>query len=372
MNIKTNDKRIFYYDFLRAFAIITIIACHVSGAYNFDYIFNQSPLPILYFNTISFFNHSSQIGISIFIMLSGALLINRDYSLKNFFKKRFSRVMLPFIFWTLLLIIVEMLVFNNYDPISFLNIFIADPKTHGHVFWFVWMIIAVYFLIFIFNRIISLFNSENQKHIIHLMTAVFVTYCIIVSLGLFNPSVNRLTYYSSFFGYAIFGYWFVNTDFVSCKLLKPFKITPSKIVILSCILSLALYLYLSTDICLTNSIQQNRFAGSSLFDVFTLTSVFFVFLFFRYLDDLNITVKIQNGLLGKLIYSLSLHSYGIYFSHYLFIIILSYFLFVPIGLYYRNPLKILPFLTIFYLIISWITVYILGKIPYIQIFSGKG
>ncbi|MGH1335959.1 MAG: acyltransferase family protein [Aureispira sp.] len=33
-------------------------------------------------------------------MLSGFLLLNKDYELKDFLLKRFSRVFLPFLFWT--------------------------------------------------------------------------------------------------------------------------------------------------------------------------------------------------------------------------------------------------------------------------------
>ena len=344
MKIVSSKNRIFYYDALRAFAIITIIACHVSGAFNFDYIFNHFELPILYFNCISFFNHSSQIGIPIFVMLSGALLINRDDTLKKFLKKRFTRVILPFLFWTLILVLAEIIFFSNFDLNYFLDIFLAKPKTHGHIFWFVWMIIVVYCLIFIFNKLLSFLNLKNIKHLINISVVLFVVYCLLVTFHLWDANQNRIVYYVSFFGYAVLGYWLVNRDFLNIKFLN-FKISPTIMLILSFLISFGLYTYYISIIC------------------------------FRYIDEIDyrrFSERFRHSKLAKLIYSLSIHSYGIYFCHYIIIVVFGTIVLHPMGLFFKNPLKIIPFLTIFYLLVSWFIVYLLGKIPYLKMLCGKG
>ena len=237
MDVPDYTKRIFYYDSLRAFAIITIISCHVAGAYNFDYIFNLPDLSILYFDAISFFNHSSQIGVPIFVILSGALLINKTDSLKKFFKKRFNRVVIPFLFWALIYILVEIFFFNKVDLNLFFNIFTATSRTNGHIFWFVWRIITVYCLIFLFNKILSFFNPNNQKILINVFLILFVIYCLLITFNVFTLISDRLVYYFSFFGYAVFGYWLDNIDLNNSKYYKFFKFTPLKIVVLSFIIS---------------------------------------------------------------------------------------------------------------------------------------
>ena len=70
--MKTKKERIFYYDFLRAFAIIAVIICHVDAFFG--------PLT----NTTQIvaqmtFHDIGRIGVPIFFMISGALILNREY-----------------------------------------------------------------------------------------------------------------------------------------------------------------------------------------------------------------------------------------------------------------------------------------------------
>ena len=64
------SKRIFYYDVLRALAIIGIVLCHVSVSY----VSRDINSPNLYISV--FFDCFRDFSIPIFVMLSGALLIN--------------------------------------------------------------------------------------------------------------------------------------------------------------------------------------------------------------------------------------------------------------------------------------------------------
>lgn len=79
-------NRELYYDQLRALAIISIICCHVCC----DFII-LNPAIMAHFKTfylISFFTLGRFVGIPIFVMLSGALLIiNKHYLLSEYVKK---------------------------------------------------------------------------------------------------------------------------------------------------------------------------------------------------------------------------------------------------------------------------------------------
>ena len=97
-----SNQRIFYYDFLRAFAIFAVILCHVDGIIGYSFWNLKVALPGL-LTTIAL------TGVPIFLMLSGALLLNKEYSLKEFFKKRFSRIIYPFIFWMAISIFIGIL-----------------------------------------------------------------------------------------------------------------------------------------------------------------------------------------------------------------------------------------------------------------------
>ena len=65
-------ERIFYYDLLRAFAIIAVIICHV------DHFFGPLTSTTQVIAQMTF-HDIGDIGVPIFLMISGALLLNRDY-----------------------------------------------------------------------------------------------------------------------------------------------------------------------------------------------------------------------------------------------------------------------------------------------------
>ena len=92
-------NRIFYYDFLRAIGIIAVIMCHVNFFFG-DY---SAGLPLIFH---SLFHGFGLIGVPIFLMLTGALLLNKNDEPSIFLKKRFSRIMIPFIFWIIIIMAI--------------------------------------------------------------------------------------------------------------------------------------------------------------------------------------------------------------------------------------------------------------------------
>ena len=118
--MKTRKERIFYYDFLRAFAIIAVINCHL------DHFFGPLTTPTQIIAQMTF-HDIGNVGVPIFLMISGALLLNREYpSLKKFLKKRFAIIIYPFIFWIIL--ILGQLYLHGYYPRFIWNVFIGEPS----------------------------------------------------------------------------------------------------------------------------------------------------------------------------------------------------------------------------------------------------
>ncbi len=48
-------------------------------------------------------------AVPVFLMVTGALLLNREYEFKDFIKRKYIRLLLPLIFWQILVIITEIL-----------------------------------------------------------------------------------------------------------------------------------------------------------------------------------------------------------------------------------------------------------------------
>jgi surface polysaccharide O-acyltransferase-like enzyme len=85
-------------DFVRWIATIAVITIHVAAPYLYKY----GSIPMLNWNFYNFIDSLTRFAVPFFVMLSGALLLNRNDSLKDFLFKRFSRVLIPFLFWSII------------------------------------------------------------------------------------------------------------------------------------------------------------------------------------------------------------------------------------------------------------------------------
>ena len=86
-------QRIKYYDTLRFLAIFGVIALHV---------FQTWPNATVMNIRIDTFSEIFKFAVPVFLMISGALLLNRDITLDDFFKRRFARLTYPFILYLIL------------------------------------------------------------------------------------------------------------------------------------------------------------------------------------------------------------------------------------------------------------------------------
>ena len=157
-----------------------------------------------------------------------------------------------------------------------------------------------------------------------------------------------LNLFAGYIGYPLLGYWLAN---------RKFNVSDRKLCIIgfvTLIISLSVFVFLQYNkINLIANIYQNIpiiFMGIGLF------------LFVMCLDRLDKFRRIKDNFIGKAIVSLSLCSYGMYFSHTIVVKELSY----------HNPGSNLLFPLMFVVIVflSWLLPYVLSKIPYVKTFSG--
>ena len=85
-NIENNDKpkkkRIFYFDQIRALAIILVVMIHVCNVF-----IDANTKGSFGWMVPSFTKSFCVIAVPLFLMISGALLLNRDYELKDFLSR---------------------------------------------------------------------------------------------------------------------------------------------------------------------------------------------------------------------------------------------------------------------------------------------
>ena len=351
------SNRIFYYDLIRAFAIFSIVSCHVFAVY----VTNTSIFGTRFWYCALFLNSLRSPGLPLFVVLSGCLLLNRTESLTTFAKKRVSRVIIPYLFWIFVFIICAYL-FMNYQfkfiPFSSLNDLLMTIflfKSNAYHFWFVPMIICVYAVIFLINKL-----NEHYRHALKISLLVSVLTIILLNANIipFDNPAN----YIIFSAYAVIGYYLATFDFKRGKLSsKSLFIIFGAVFIVSFICEVL--------INASMSLALNRFECVSQFSLINVISVISLFLSARYLSQAFNIGSYKNNL-GKIIYSASICSYGIYLCHVLlkFIvlkIVLIHVKFLPVSVYSTLTL-ILTFVS------SWMLIVILSKIPYINKLSGAG
>ena len=147
-------------------------------------------------------------GVPLFVMISGALLLQQPCSAKLFFAKRFARVLIPFLFWAVPVYIIGVLT-HRYNSIQsfgdaclyfFPYLLQNDIQMYQ---WFVHMILTLYLLTPLLQRALTLSSK-------HLVLTYLAGWALVLILQHLYPDIYALRYVSPLFyflGIYIAGYY---------------------------------------------------------------------------------------------------------------------------------------------------------------------
>ncbi|WP_040682672.1 acyltransferase [Methanobrevibacter boviskoreani] len=357
MNIVNNSKkRILYLDSLRVLAIVCVVLMHVSTRFNVN---------VANFDISALINAFIRVGIPLFFMVSGALLIGK--SNENFIGRRFNRILKPYIFWVIVYFLVGILLFNGTFSLNyFLDILLVKASITTH-FWFIYCLLGGYLLIPIVNGYLKIEKDKGLKYllVLLLLCTVLTSLDKFVDLNVsqFKIIFINLPFLKTPLFYFVIGYYLNN---------KKFNISNKKLVLISIILIAIGYVlelfYLHT------SNHGFKFPDATfLLNYHLIIESIGVFIFFKYFDLTLISSKLNslsNSRLIPIVRNISGCSFGIYFVHY---VIIKY-LFEKGHLFYQFTVGKaylwipITFLVIF--LISWFIIYLMSKIPILKIGSG--
>lgn len=361
-----NKSRILYLDQLRALAIVTIIFVHVSN------LWLASPVGSFNWDVQYFFKVIGYTGLPLFFMLSGALLLNRNYEIREFFNRRFSRVLYPFIFWMVIFIIVAVITQNKYHLFS--SFALAVPyliKSFTLNYWFIWMILGIYLAMPIINDFVK---NRGLKGIEYYLLLLVITSVLITISKFLHYSLNyfnlALFFFAGPLGFVMLGYYLRY---------KKFKYSARTLMLFGLIIFLST-IALKTFLIWNGWFHQSTYKYFALetksflyMDILTILQPIGIFMFFKYLNEAQsglipkISSFLEGGIIEKLTISLSKSSYGIFLFHVILIDIIGI---VAVNLLQRNALKWIPILILVVVLISWTTMVILNRIPYIRKVTG--
>ncbi|MDR0372420.1 MAG: acyltransferase family protein, partial [Nitrososphaerota archaeon] len=194
---------------IHTIAITTVILVHAAGRWPMtSQELNQlPPLGIASWTTVLIYQCLGVLGVPLFLMLTGLLLmhpekmqIEKNESLRKFFKKRLTRIGLPFIFWTIIYFIWIHLTQN----ISLTPGVIIQGTLNGAYtqFWYIYALIGLYLLTPLLRVIIAHANKTPSQTLIKYF------------IGLWLIGASILPFFSLIFPYQLNHNVFTITGYV--------------------------------------------------------------------------------------------------------------------------------------------------------------
>lgn len=180
------------------------------------------------------FSEIVRYAVLIFLMLSGALLLNRDIELGYFLKHKLARIAYPFIFY-----LIFSFIFSLFTDIGFsFNIFSQ--------YWYFWMILGVYLSIPIINKFIQHASIREIEYflIVFLLASIFYQFVLFYD---FRNYFN-LNFFVAPIGFLVLGYYLS---------IKDFKMDSRKLIVLMIVIFL---IATSMKMLSTGTIMPKSFA----------------------------------------------------------------------------------------------------------------
>lgn len=216
---QTENRRIAYLDVLRSLAVFMVIMVHAGDVFLYDsttQTFTTETTFLLVF---------LRPAVPLFIIMSSILLLPIRTDTKSFFKRRFTRVFIPFLIWSILYVFLptpSKLVFGgpgNAFTDAGINVYLYNLMmipinfTGSNVhFWFIYVILGLY----LFMPIISPWIKTATKKSLLFFLAVWAFTLFLPYIRLYFPEIHgecdwnnfgMFYYFGGYLGYVILGYF---------------------------------------------------------------------------------------------------------------------------------------------------------------------
>ncbi len=341
-------KKIIWTNNLRVLATISVILLHVSGQILIQY----GKVSDFVWWTGNLYDSAVRFCVPVFVMLTGALLLPKAYEIREFLKKRFLRIMLPFLFWSFVYIVFTYYVklSPNHEmstlEITKWSLDLLRSGSSPHL-WYIYMIIGIYLI----TPILSIW-AQNCKENEILYFLIIWLLALILNQPILEKYITDidLSYFSDFIGYLVLGYYLSVKTFKYSKV--TINITAILLIIMGVIITIAGTYYLTLS---DGKFNQYFYGYMTLNTLMVSIGIFVVF------KNSNTTQS------SKIIDIISKYSYGIYLVH---ILVLFYLSKIGIDFSLINPIFSIPLTTLLCLLFSTLIVYIVNKLPYGNYISG--
>ncbi|MBD2447965.1 acyltransferase family protein [Nostoc sp. FACHB-152] len=347
------QNRLIWVDYVRVIANFCVIFLHSAA----PLLYQFKKIPDSYWIIGNIYDSAVRMCVPLFFMLSGYLLLEKQETFKSFFNKRFKRILIPLVAWSIFYILWRFYYQGDIKAISFsslISLLVSPAAPH---LWFLYALIGIYLYLPLLKLIVKYADNKLLSYYIGLWFLAVSVPPIAQRLNITNwIDVSSISGYS---GYLVIG------------LILGKKTITKRYAIVATILALC-------SICIT-------IVGTHLFTVYY--GDFFDY-FYKYLSPniiifscstfvlikyyTSMSAFAKNEILLSIIRSLSSASLGMYLVHPVFLNLLEngnfgFFLSASYG----NPIYSIPLTAIITFICSYLTILLIKKIVFMRIIIGE-
>lgn len=149
-------------------------------------------------------------AVPLFVMLSGALLLGKNESFSDFFKKRFKRILLPFFVWSPVVYILYYVKHYTFNFESFIGGFIIKTLTCGvvEVYWYIYLIIGLYLFTPFLRKLFGALTGKESFQFCMLLLGIYLLSYLFPEVTIASGFLSKnLIYFFYFcFGFVIINY----------------------------------------------------------------------------------------------------------------------------------------------------------------------
>jgi len=304
------------------------------------------------------FDSAVRFAVPLFLVISGATLLTKEYKLAEFYKRRITRVLFPFIFWLIAYWVYRWLLLAPvYQPKTFssilhwgIGLFLKEGISKH--FWYIYMILFIYLFIPFIGKGLRRINNSTVLFILAAWVLLTVL-CRSVPMNLYGWSGDygsKLLGYFLYTGYLVVGYYLSKTE-IKVSGIRWY----SSVIFFSSVIVSAVLTYLFS--------KEAHKPDLRMYSYLTVNSIVQTIAFFLWIKDSTIKSK-YSALFQQ---GISNYSFGIYLVH---IMVIGIFFNHGIFWTMAHPLISIPLVTLMTLLTSFLIIYILRKIPFGKYISG--
>lgn len=191
-------------DALRVYAAMCVIFLHVAATGVLAY----PGISLTNWWVCNLYDSAVRYCVPLFIMLSGALLLPTERPLSVYLKKRVTRIVIPWLFWSIIYLVYHYLKKDAGDPqgIGHLVKWVYAKMQTGAEFhfWYIYMVLGILLFVPVIGRFARAAPAQELLFFLGIwVLTLFSNYPI------FSKYWIRvdLTYFSGYLGYLILGYY---------------------------------------------------------------------------------------------------------------------------------------------------------------------